>query len=146
VQLPRETIYSTLFAKLQGIAGIRNFTRRPNQYANYAPEEMPALLMIQRQEIPHKAKKGVPTTWELHIEVLIYLNSGSDVANAVPATGINAIMDGLEATIEPDAVNEWAPHLGLNGVYTVKFEGPVQIIEGLEDQSEIVARIVIVAL
>jgi hypothetical protein len=147
MQTPRDTIYSTLFTRLQTIAGIVSFTRRPITYAKYGPEQLPALLMVQRRETPRKPVKGAPTQWSLEVEVLMYFTAGGDVENGpLPASILNPYLDALEAIVEPDANMQFGNWLGLAGIEMIRFNKPTEIYEGLDSQSEVIAGLEIIAL
>ena len=79
--IPRETIYSTLFATWQtALAGqVQFFTRRPDVYYNIGMDSMPALLQVQRRETAMKASPNMPGYWRMEVQVLVYFATGADV-------------------------------------------------------------------
>ena len=102
----REAIYAALFARLQtinsnlvaGASAIQTFSRR------FVPASrvdlQPALLMLETGEDYEHPAFGVPPKVTLTAQVLIYTRDGTD-PNAVTATGLNRILDSLDAALTP---------------------------------------------
>jgi len=126
----RETIYAALFAQFASLSGINKATRRLQEYSQVGIESEPALFMLQRREIAHKLT-GVPTKWTLNVELYIYVNTGNDLDNTIPAQVINPIMDTLEAALEPSS-GTFYQTLGTLGVTEARISGPVEIVEGVK--------------
>ncbi len=141
----REVLYAALFAQFQTITGIYKATRRLQEYNEVGIEQGPALFMLQRREIAHKLT-GVPTKWTLNIELYIYVSTGNDLDNTIPAQVINPIMDNLEAGLEPSN-GTFFQKLGVLGVEEARISGPIEIIEGVKGgEAEVMIPIEVVAV
>ena len=100
----RETIYSTLFSIIQGIAvsvGVKTISRRLIHWSDVSASEQPAMYLIQRYEDPIQTR-SLPTKWKLNVDIYVYVNTGSD-PKASPAIMLNPILDALEALFPTDA-------------------------------------------
>jgi hypothetical protein len=130
LQTPRETIYNTLFNLGAGILvngkpAFITTSRRWKNYSQVPPEQQPAFFQVQRREMPRSEKTqgvsgiGVPAKWELHVDWIVYVNTGGD-QNVIPSSFLNPIVDALEAILpnqrNTGPGNPSAQTLGLRGV------------------------------
>lgn len=102
----RETIYSTLFSTIQGIAvttGIKTISRRLLHWSDVPASQQPAIFQVQRYEDPLH-KRLLPTEWKLYADIYVYVNTGQDV-HASPSILLNPILDALEALFPTDDLN-----------------------------------------
>jgi hypothetical protein len=100
----RETIYSTLFSTIQGIAagaGVVTISRRLMHWSDVPAIEQPAIYQIQRHEDPIQ-QRLMPTKWHLNVDLYVYVNTGTD-PKASPAIMLNPILDALEVLFPTDA-------------------------------------------
>jgi hypothetical protein len=117
--ISREAIYSALWAKVAGLAGIVTASRRLRHWDDVSPEEQPALFQTQKEQAPEQ-KYGLPPKWRLYADLYVYVNSGQDPL-AVPAIALNEMIDAIEAAIAADPVSGvqtlggLASHCWING-------------------------------
>lgn len=143
----RETIYSSLFTLLSNALtslGFITLSRHPANWTNVAPEDQPAMFM---QQISEKAivlpSPAPPTKWELLVDVVLYVNVGSD-PTALSSTLLNAAVDAIESRI-PIGIK--VQNLGLQGVIEVRINGNVEYALGsLAEQGIALVPIRIVAV
>lgn len=97
--LTREGIASALFTLLQTIPGVLTFSRRLAHYSEVPPDQQPAVYLTSGPQVPTQDASGLPTRWTFHFMVVIYVTNAND--QAVPSTGINNLLDALEAVLRP---------------------------------------------
>jgi hypothetical protein len=86
-------------------------------------EDMPALYLVELNEVhPFRASTGA-TAIELNCEAWIYTKVGAD-ENAIPAATLNALIDGIERAFY--SPTHFAQQLGLMGVEYARIEGELQ--------------------
>jgi hypothetical protein len=100
MNVARETIYAALFARLSAIPGIVTASRRLKHWDDTPPALQPALFLVQRHEHPHQAR-GLPAAWTLAVDLYLYAHAGGD-PNAAPSQTVNALIDAIEAALDPD--------------------------------------------
>ena len=143
--IPRENIYSTLFATWQtALAGqVQFFTRRPDVYHNIGMDSMPALLQVERRETAMKASPNMPGYWRMEVQVLVYFATGADVQHVIPSQVINPILDRIESVLQPNPLlGSYEQYLGLDGVRQVAISGQIEIIEGLTSSGGVAEAII----
>lgn len=94
----REAIYGALFAKLQGITGLNTVSRRLKHYDDVSPAEQPALFMTATSQHGSQTK-GLPSLYYLDSKVWIYVHETDK--SIAPATGLNNILDKIDAVLKP---------------------------------------------
>ncbi len=128
----REPIYAALFAKFAAIPGIKTRSRRLKHWTDVPPSNQPALFQTQITETADK-RPGIPTKWTLRAEIYVYVNAGKD-PHAIPATAINAVLDAVEAALQPEPCEEEQTLGGL--VQRCWISGTIETDEGaLGEQS-----------
>jgi len=137
----REAIYSALFAKVSGVAGLKTASRKLRHWSDVSNADKPALFMTQGSE-DGAAKFRLETIWTLHATLYLYIhqiNIGSDV----PATALNNFVDAIEVALAPDSTG--AQTLG-GLVQHATIAGKLETDEGvLGDEAVAIIPIVIVA-
>jgi hypothetical protein len=94
----RETIYSALYAKLQGAASFNTTSRRLRHWGGVTAAEQPALFQSQKDETAHRTR-GQPPKWMLTLDIYVYAQAPDDATS--PATVLNPLLDALEAALAP---------------------------------------------
>ena len=134
----REAIYAALFAQLQainanlvpGASAIQAFIRRLVPTSRI--DLQPALLMIEASEEYEHTTVSVQPKVTLVANVLIYTRDGAD-PNAVSATGLNHLLDSLEATLGPVFPGEQT----LDGlVHWVRIAGRQTVYDAVQDVTQ----------
>ena len=98
----REAIYSALFALLNGnIAGVNYYSRRISSFSQIDGTTLPALFLNEVGEQYSQWPLKAPSKVELLAQCWIYTRV--ELAEDIPATEINNIMDALESTIAPNS-------------------------------------------
>jgi hypothetical protein len=131
--MTRELIYSTLFDLWKSIPGIITYSRRLVHWSDVVPESQPALYQIQKGERAI-VTRGVPTKWELSVDIYVYTNVGNDI-NATPAIALNPILDGIEAVLLPDPATGFQTLGGL--VSHAWIDGEIETSEGALGPQEV---------
>lgn len=139
--MQREPIYSALFALVSGLGGIRLASRRARAFADVGSGDQPALFMEQKSEQQDVSTK-MPGKWTLHVDLLIYVNTGGNEPSVVPASVLNPILDAVCAALVPP------PQLGeqtLGGlVARCRVNGSIEIVEGVQgDQAFAVVPVIV---
>jgi hypothetical protein len=88
-----------------------------------AEQDMPALYLVETDEVHPSASVGSPALIELNCVLLIYTKVGAD-RNAVPAATLNMLLDGIERALYPIPRTLWQ-NLGVKGVRDVRIIGEV---------------------
>jgi hypothetical protein len=104
---------------LQGFLTIERRLRDPN-----AEQDMPALFLVELNEVHgyREATRGVLV--ELNCEAWIFTRVGAD-QNAVPAAMLNVLIDAVERALYP-LPGGLRQNLGLTGVHYCRIEGELQ--------------------
>lgn len=109
----RETIYAALFARLQTLVSaevvlpagyVRTASRFLKHWDQVAPEQMPYLAQVQRNETP-KQQRGLPCAWTLYVDLYLYVRTNAQQDQSiVPTTLLNPIVDRIENNVlAPDS-------------------------------------------
>ena len=94
----REAIYTALFAKLSGVAGLATTSRRLKHYSEVSPSQQPAMYVTQASQFV-KQIKGFPSEYTLEAKVWIYSHN-TDTAIS-PATALNNLLDLVDLALRP---------------------------------------------
>lgn len=134
----REAIYSALFTLFANLAGSDNTllfktaTRNLKTFEELPPEGQPAILMQQRTE-SGRYVRGLPTVWEGHVVLYVYVTTQAMVdQSVVPAEILNPLLDAIEAAIAPDKFDQDPDGVVTLGglVSHVAIEGTIEIFQG----------------
>lgn len=136
----REPIYAAFWDLLLNdprLAGVFVTTSRflPH-FTEPAPEQMPALFLIEKGETWTKAGKGIPAVRVLRSHIVMYAWNGSD-KQPLPSTLCNTMLDVIDDIIEQPNNPGNVQTLGglVEHVYLI---GQVEIYEGLLQEVSIV--------
>jgi len=138
----REAIHAALFARLQGVPGLKVSSRRLKHWNDVPPEMQPALYQSSTgQEAKHET--GRPTIWRLSFDIYLYTNTPEPAA---PASTMNPILDAVCAALAPTAVEGTRCTLG-GLVHDCRISGKVETDEGtLGAQSVSIIPVEVVAV
>ena len=141
----REAIYSALFTLVSGSASFVTASRRLRMWDQVSQAEKPALFMSQRREIATRQPGGLGTIWELHVDLVVYVQTNPDIATA-PATLLNPLIDAIQNALVPTGADRSQNRQTLGGIVQyARIEGDIQLDEGvLGDQGVAVIPVVIV--
>jgi hypothetical protein len=129
----RETIYQTIFETLQkAVVDPLNFktaSRRAIPWTQVdAQSGQPALFQTQVKELATVQGRGIPTKWDLDIDIMIYVNGGSSL-DVIPSQILNPAIDIIEGLFP--GVGPTYQTLGLPGVQEIRIQGEIVYNEGL---------------
>lgn len=139
--MTRESIYSALFALVSSATGVVYSSRRVKAFSDIGSGDQPALFMEQKSEQCVVSTK-MPAKWTLHVDLLIYVNTGGNDPNVIPSSVLNPIIDAvMNKLIPPPALGEQT----LGGlVARCRLDGTVEIVEGVQgDQAFCLIPVVI---
>jgi hypothetical protein len=119
----RETIINALFTKLVTSGQFNTTGRRNRDPESIAPEQTPALLLVEHTEKYAIPSPSLPAKRMINLRAILYTDVGDD-DNAIPATVINNLLDGVDAALVPDDPTSQRCTLG-GLVYSVKIDGDV---------------------
>jgi len=140
----RETIYAALFGLLSASASFNTASRRWRPWGEVAVADQPALFQVQRKE-ESQTTTGQPTIWKLHVDVVIYVNTGGDMS-VVAASIINPLIDAVTGLFDPNPTTFGKQTLG-GLVQYARVSAAVETDEGvLGDQAYAVIPIEILAI
>jgi hypothetical protein len=69
-----------------------------------APEQTPALMLVDHSEHFHRKSPSMPAMRELDLRAIVYTDVGDD-ENAIPGATINDLLDRIEDALAPDDVS-----------------------------------------
>jgi hypothetical protein len=130
----REDVYAAVFAFFAGLVTqdrplFKLATRKPSTWEGVSPDDQPALLMRQKREQALR-KKGLPTVWTFHLELLLYVHTGAQNDSAIiPAEILNPLLDAIEASLAVDDQSNAACTLG-GLVSHCAINGDIEIFSG----------------
>jgi len=104
---------------LQGFQTVERRLRDPN-----AEQDMPALYLVELNEVHGYRESTRAMLVELNCEAWIFTRVGAD-ANAVPAAMLNTLIDAVERALSA-APEGFRQNLGLHGVHYCRIEGELQ--------------------
>lgn len=107
------------------LQGFQTASRRLSDAA--AEQDMPALYLVELNELHPFRGSAAPVLVELNAEAWIYTKIGAE-ENAIPAAMLNTLIDGIERALypPPDHPGGRRQNLGLHGVQYCRIEGEVQ--------------------
>jgi hypothetical protein len=88
-------------------------------------QDMPALYLIEGNEVHAYRSDGAAVRVELNCEAWIYTRVGAAEA-AIPASMLNVLIDGVERALYSDLPRSFRQNLGVHGVQYCRIEGEVQ--------------------
>jgi hypothetical protein len=86
-------------------------------------QDMPALYLVEINEIHPDRFSSSPALVELNCEALIFTKVGAD-QNAIPAATLNMLIDGIERALYPTPTTFYQ-NLGVKGVRSCRIEGEI---------------------
>ena len=104
---------------LQGFQTVERRLRDPN-----AEQDMPALYLVELNEVHGYRESTRAMLVELNCEAWIFTRVGAD-QNAVPAGMLNTLIDAVEHALYP-LPGSLRQNLGLHGVHYCRIEGELQ--------------------
>ena len=125
--ISRESVMQALFdltAPLEP-STLKRRSRLALMMDDVSPEEQPALYQIQMSESA-QTQKGLPNIYTLNVEWYVYVNGTND-PSVNHSTGLNAILDSLEAILAPEPGFDTQT---LGGLAVRVYPGARQIYEG----------------
>jgi len=131
---PREQIYSSLFAVLQGAlqspAGpFKTVSRRWQDPSQISPADRPALYQVQKDELISTGVNGLPIRAKFTLDLVLY-TAGDSEPNSVPSTELNSLLDAVETAIR-NSMPGIAQSLG-GKVSHCRLEGKIEIVENVQ--------------
>jgi hypothetical protein len=96
--MKREPVAVALFAALKGLASVQTADRVLRHVGEMQPSELPALFLVPNGQDATR-KTGLPKVWHLNFLVYVYTRRGD--SKEAPDTKINAVLDDVEAALEP---------------------------------------------
>ncbi|HEU5233561.1 MAG TPA: hypothetical protein VFU50_11915 [Terriglobales bacterium] len=131
MNLPREQIYSALFATLQSALGAKfaTISRRWRMPEQVSPESRPALFQVQTGERAKTNANGEPIIWIATVDLVIY-TQGSGDEQTVPSQELNDLLDAVEAALAPPPNSDGKQTLG-GKVSHCRLQGSARIVENV---------------
>jgi hypothetical protein len=141
--MTREPICQALFTKLQAAAGFVTVSRKFKHFADVAPADQPALILVYRGDNVTTVP-GQPSVTTLSFDALIYAHTRGDPAVA-PSSVMNPLVDAVVSALAPEPVSGKQTLGGL--VQHAWVEGRIETDEGLlQDQGYAIVPISIKAV
>jgi len=132
--MTREPIYAAILAffsalTVGGAPAFKLATRKLKTWEDCSPEDQPALLLRQVNELGER-RKGLPTKWTGHVALCLYVHTGAQTDDTViPSTLLNPLVDAIEAAITVDDFNTNSATLG-GLVSHCAINGDIEYFEG----------------
>lgn len=125
--IARETVYAAVYARLKALEPtIVTTGRRLRMLSDLSDGEYPACFQVQdAEEINHRDQ--LPPIYTFKLQWWLYTFEPGP--KAAPSQQLNALIDLLEAQLQPDWAGALTQTLGLQ-VHRVWLAGPVEIFEG----------------
>lgn len=122
---PEVTVSLAAVADFAGAAMLQGFATTARRVADaHAEQDMPALYLVEINEVHGYRESNRAALVELNCEVWMYTTVGAE-ANAIPAAMLNTLIDALEAALYPTPQG-FRQNLGVSGVLYARIEGEVQ--------------------
>ena len=118
----RETIFAAVAKLVEGIHGLKNFSRQLKHWSDVPSSEQPALFMATVNQNVTVAGRGIPPKRSLPVKLYLYTQ------NHDPALQ-NDMLDAIEAALEPPEGEAVQTLGGL--VSHCWIEGEIETDEGL---------------
>ncbi len=131
MNIPREQIYSALFATLQSTLGAKfaTISRRWRMPEQVSPESRPALFQVQSGERAKTNANGEPIICIATVDLVIY-TQGSGDEQTVPSQELNDLLDAVEAALAPPPNSDGKQTLG-GKVSHCRLQGSARIVENV---------------
>ena len=131
MNVPREQIYSALFATLQSTLGAKfaTISRRWRMPEQVSPESRPALFQVQTGERAKTNANGEPIIWIATVDLVIY-TQGSGDEQTVPSQELNDLLDAIETALAPPPNSDGKQTLG-GKVSHCRLQGNARIVENV---------------
>ena len=138
MNVSRESVFVALFGLLSQLKNSPFLTvsRRWEPYQNFAPEQQPALFVMQDNQRGEQKAYGLQK-WTLKASLWIYCYQGAE-DDFVASTTLNNLLDLVEAAIQPAPGFERQMLGGI--VQNCFIDGEIDVVEGVLGQQS-VARI-----
>lgn len=141
--MTREPIYAAIFQFFANLTAgnaplFVTATRHTVTWDKYAPEQTPALLFKQHDEVAVR-KTGFPTIWTLHPVLMLYAHTGQSIdLNVIPGQILNPLVDAIENAL--DVIDPKTGKCTLGGLVShCAITGTISMIEGnLGDEAVVV--------
>lgn len=139
----RENIYAGLFTQLSAISGFATKSRLLKHWTDVPEALQPALFQAQGKEIA-LTTTGLPTKWELHLSIYIYVKTNGISA---PSVVMNPLLDAVIAVIQARNIVSGRNVLAsIGGVEWARVEGTIETDEGtLGNQAVAIIPVIISA-
>ncbi len=100
--ITRESVMTALFTLLQGMDGIKTFSRRFKTFSGVSMSaQMPYLILCSSKEYySPRVTQALPAKRLINAEIFIWLSAGQD-QNAVPDIVVNNLLDSLDEILAP---------------------------------------------
>jgi hypothetical protein len=132
--LPAEAVVATIYPEItvslpaiadrSGSAMIQGFQTVARRLADpNAEQDMPALYLVEVNEVHPARGSNEAALIELNCEALVFTKVGAD-QNAIPAATLNMLIDGIERALYPTPTG-FRQNLGVNGVLYCRIEGEI---------------------
>jgi hypothetical protein len=131
----REPVYVALWnlllndSRIKGAFVTTSSARFLSAIDTFAPDQLPALFLVQHGESWERAGRGIPGKRTLQCSLVAYASSPAQ-SERYPATQLNALMDAIDDLLENPGNPSNAQILG-GLVEHVYIEGEVRIEEGM---------------
>lgn len=143
MNITREQIYSTVFAKFSGLTFLSGTdttfaltSRKLQHWEDVEVESFPALFQIQTQESVQQVR-GLPPKWTLGLSLYIYVRTMAQQDDSViPTQLLNPILDAVDNALRPDNLPVGTCTLG-GLVSHAWISGPIETSEGLLGDIEV---------
>ena len=131
MNVPREQLYSALFATIQSTLGAKfaTISRRWRMPEQVSPESRPALFQVQTGERAKTNANGEPIIWIATVDLVIY-TQGSGDEQTVPSQELNDLLDAIEAALAPPPNSDGKQTLG-GKVSHCRLQGSARIVENV---------------
>jgi hypothetical protein len=96
--MKREPIAVALFNMLKALPSVETADRILRHVNEMQPSELPALFLVPNGHAATR-KTGLPKVW--HLDYLVYVYTRKGDSKEAPDTQINAVLDEVEAALEP---------------------------------------------
>ena len=123
----RETICAALLATLAAASGVTVASRRFVPFDEVGTSDFPYLILMQDRETVDASMRqagGSPAVHKLEFKALIYA-MGDGTEQAIPATALNAMVDGIEAALTPVGMLR-QQNLGIPAIQWAVISGPIE--------------------
>jgi len=140
----REAVAAALFTLVSGAAGAAYSSRVLVDPRRLEPAQMPALFQTQIVEPNARGALGLPSKRSMHFSVWLVV-SYAQADSVVPSTQLNAMIDAIEAALEP--TNKVTNIQTLGGITaSARIDGNIEYAENFTGDGTSIAVIPIVVI